>query len=85
MTTTMHNVMYTEQKTAFRKKALPESALPFLFALADCTARGGQVFLKTDEAKAMLFVLLQMAYGKAFRLEAATEHKRLDKAIEKEL
>ena len=62
---------------AFCIKVLPVNPLPFLYALADSIKERGTDWIRTDHAKAILYVLIQMAYGQGFHLDGIAEYDRL--------
>lgn len=66
---------------AFRSAAIPSNPLPFLFVLADCVREHGSGWIRTDEGKAVLFVLLLMGYGPTFQLDSRAEFQRLDQTV----
>jgi len=77
MTTTLRNVSYNQEARAFYAKALPVNPLPFLYALADSVKEQGTDWIRTDHAKAILYTLIQMAYGQDFHLDGLAEFDRL--------
>ena len=82
MTTTLRNVTYDREAKAFYTRALPVNPLPFLYALADSVKEKGTDWIGTDYAKAILFTLVQMAYGQNFSLNGMAEYERLRLLIE---
>lgn len=82
MTTTLRNVSYNQEAKAFCARALPVNPLPFLYALADAVKEKGTDWIRTDNAKAILFTLIQMAYGQSFNLDGVAEYERLRILIE---
>lgn len=55
----------------------PCNPIPFLNGLIEGCKAEGTDFIQTDEAKRILFTILQQAYGTAFRLDSFDEFKRL--------
>jgi hypothetical protein len=82
MTTTLRNVTCDGEAKAFYAKVLPVNPLPFLYALADSVKEKGTHWIKTDYAKAILFTLIQMAYGQNFSISGTAEYERLRQLIE---
>ena len=81
MTTTIRNAKHLNEITAFMQKSLPCNPLPFLYALADCVKENGTEWITTDEAKAMIHLILQLSYGQLYRLDGEKEYKRLAKVF----
>jgi len=77
MTTTLRNVPFSQEARAFYGRALPVNPLPFLYALADAVKEKGTDWIRTDNAKAILYTLIQMAYGQGFHLDGIAEYERL--------
>ena len=77
MTTTLRNVHFSQEARAFYARALPVNPLPFLYALADAVKEKGMDWIRTDNAKAILYTLIQMAYGQGFHLDGIAEYERL--------
>lgn len=82
MTTILRNVSYEREAKVFCARTLPVNPLPFLYALADSVKEKGTDWVRTDHAKAILFTLIQMAYGQNFSLEGMVEYERLRLVIE---
>ena len=82
MTTTLRNVPFNQEARAFYARALPVNPLPFLYALADAVKEKGMDWIRTDNAKAILYTLIQMAYGQGFHLDGIAEYERLRCLIE---
>jgi len=82
MTTTLRNVSFSQEARAFFARTLPVNPLPFLYALADSTKEKGTDWIKTDQAKAILYTLIQMAYGQNFQIDGLTEYDRLRDLME---
>jgi len=61
MSTTVRNVSFDKEAEAFYAKVLPVNPLPFLYALADSVKQQGTDWIRTDQAKAILYTLIQMA------------------------
>ncbi len=57
--------------------AIPCNPTPFAIALAENVHHYGTDWIKTDEAKRILFVLNMQAYGQLFHLDAPAEFERL--------
>jgi len=77
MTTTIRNVSFDKEAKAFYARVLPVNPLPFLYALADAVKQNGTDWIKTDQGKAILYTLIQMAYGQDFHLDGLAEFDRL--------
>jgi hypothetical protein len=55
----------------------PCNPIPFLNGLVEGCKVEGTDYIQTDEAKRILFTILQQAYGTAFKIDAFDEFKRL--------
>jgi len=82
MTTTLRNVHFSQEARVFYARALPVNPLPFLYALADSTKEKGTDWIRTDQAKAILYTLIQMAYGQNFQIDGLAEYERLRELME---
>ena len=82
MTTTIKNVSFDKEAKAFYARVLPVNPLPFLYALADSVKQQGTDWIRTDQAKAILYTLIQMAYGQDFHLDGIAEFDRLRSIME---
>jgi len=67
---------------AFKCECFPCNPLPFAKALGDLVRENGTDTIKSDEAKAILWILMAQAYGQMARIDLCDEWSRLDKAIE---
>jgi hypothetical protein len=82
MTTTVSNSDRTDIIKAFLRPAVPVNPKPFIITLMDGVNHRGTDWIKTDEAKAILFVLQMMAYDSLFSIDSTEEFQRLRKSIE---
>ncbi len=57
--------------------AVPCNPTPFALALAENVHFYGTDWIKTEEAKRILFVLNMQAYGQLFHIDSAEEFERL--------
>jgi len=55
----------------------PSNPIPFLNGLKQGCKDEGSDYIQTDEAKRILFTLLQQAYGSAFKIDSFEEFMRL--------
>jgi hypothetical protein len=55
----------------------PCNPIPFLNGLVNGCKVEGTDYIQSDEAKRILFTILQQAYGTAFRIDSFDEFKRL--------
>jgi hypothetical protein len=55
----------------------PCNPIPFLNGLVEGCKVEGTDYIQTDEAKRILFTILQQAYGTAFKIDSFDEFKRL--------
>jgi hypothetical protein len=55
----------------------PSNPLPFLSGLMDGVKLNGTDYIRSDEAKKIMFTILQQMYGTCFLLESFTEFQRL--------
>jgi hypothetical protein len=69
---------------AFRSPSFPCNPRPFARALDSLIAEKGSDAIKSDEGKAILWVLISQAYGQGARLDLFDEWTRLDNAISRE-
>jgi len=82
MTTTLRNTPFDQEARAFLARILPVNPLPFLYALGDSVKQQGTNWIRTDQAKAILYTLIQMAYGQDFHLDGIAEFDRLRSIME---
>ena len=82
MATTLRNAPFDQEAKAFFARILPVNPLPFLYALADSTKEKGTDWIRTDQAKAILYTLIQMAYGQNFQIDGLAEYERLRELME---
>ncbi|TDW97137.1 hypothetical protein EDB95_4978 [Dinghuibacter silviterrae] len=83
MTTTLKNVSFEQEITAFLRSPLPTNPVPFAIALVDAVRQHGAAWIKTDAAKALLHLLNQQAHGQGYRLDSHAEFDRLAKVFER--
>lgn len=55
----------------------PCNSIPFAKGIADGVKLNGTDWIKSDQAKRILFVLIAQAYGQFFGLDSYNEYKRL--------
>lgn len=63
---------------AFRSPAFPGNPLPFLNGLAEHVRENGTDSIRSDEAKAVLWILIGQAYGTLATVDLGAEWNRLD-------
>lgn len=78
------NSITIEYATAFKNPAFPTNPLPFANAIFNGVHENGNEWMKTDEAKGILFTLNAMAYGQLFMIDALEEFQRLSKHFKEE-
>jgi hypothetical protein len=66
---------------AFRSDSFPCNPRPFAAALGDLCAERGTDAIRSDEAKAILWILLGQAYGQMATVSLCDEWDRLNKAL----
>ena len=69
---------------AFKCECFPCNPLPFAKALGDLVRENGTDSIRSDEARAILWILMAQAYGQMATVDLCDEWTRLDKAIESE-
>ncbi len=63
--------------SAFRSSGFPCNPIPFLNGLAEGVRENGTDYIKSDEAKKMLLVIIQQSYGQAASVDTYEEFVRL--------
>ena len=66
--------------TAMFSPCFPCNPLPFAKGLGDLVRERGTDSIQSDEAKAILWVLIAQAYGQLATIDLYEEWRRLDKA-----
>lgn len=66
-------------KSAMFARSLPCNPKPFAYALAE---HFDSVSIKSDDAKMVLYTLMQMAYGELATINLYEEYKRLSEVYE---
>lgn len=66
---------------AFQSPSFPVNPIPFAHGLAELVKAKGTDAIKSDEAKAILWVLIGQAYGQLATVDLCNEWDRLDKAL----
>ena len=66
---------------AFQSDSLPCNPIPFARGLADYVRDRDSNAIKSDEAKAILWILLAQAYGQFATIDVGDEWRRLDAAL----
>jgi len=77
------NIAYRQEANYFRAPVVPANPLPFLNTLVSGIRTFGGNWLRTDEAKAILFPVLIMTYPTPFVLDRSVEFDRLNRVIPK--
>ena len=72
----------SDLSTAMFSPSFPCNPIPFARGLADLVKQNGTDSIKSDEAKAILWVLMAQAYGQLATIDLCAEWSRLDKARE---
>lgn len=62
----------------------PCNPLPFSIGLTDGVHQYGSDWIKSDEAKSLLWLLMAQAYGQLARIDLCDEWARLDKLLNPE-
>ncbi len=75
MKTTETNL--TDLSLAMFAASFPCNPLPFLNGLIDGCKVYGSDYMKTDEGKRILFVLIAQSYGQLFNIDSLTEFSKL--------
>lgn len=73
--------MQPDLLNAFRCPCFPCNPLPFLRGLADHVRENGTDSIKSDEAKAVLWILIGQAYGQLATVDMNQEWDRLDNTL----
>ncbi len=73
----MNEQRYKNLTEAMFDTSMPVNPIPFAIGLADLVKERGTNFIKTDEAKKILWVLLAQSYGELSMIDLSTEWKRL--------
>ena len=63
---------------AFMNKCFPCNPLPFSIGLTNLIQENGTDFIKTDKAKALLWVLMSQAYEQNATIDLHSEWNRLE-------
>ena len=66
---------------AFRSAGFPCNPLPFCNALADEVRQNGTDAIRSDSAKATLWILMAQAYGQLATIDLCDEWDRLNTAL----
>ena len=66
---------------ALQSECFPCNPRPFAAELGKLVAENGTDSIKSDEAKALLWILMAQAYGQMARIDLCTEWDRLDKFL----
>ena len=69
--------------TAFMLKSLPCNPIPFANTLVEGVKSNGTSWIATDEAKAILHLLNQMAYGQCYEINSLDEFQRLKEVFDR--
>jgi len=72
----------TEAINALRDECFPCNPRPFAAELGKLVAENGTDSIKSDEAKALLWILMAQAYGQMARIDLCDEWDRLNKYLE---
>lgn len=70
--------------TAFAGTSFPINPIPFSNAISDFVRENGTNSIQSDEAKAILWVLIAMAYGQMASIDLSDEWNRLSSILCKE-
>ena len=73
----MNEQRYKNLTEAMFDTSMPINPIPFAIGLADLVKERGTNFIKSDEAKKILWVLLAQSYGELSMIDPSTEWKRL--------
>jgi hypothetical protein len=73
----------TELTNAFRRPSFPCNPIPFANALAEGVKANGTDWIKTDEARAILFILIGQAHGQLFNVDCLQEFNHLNRSLPK--
>tara|TARA_Y100001973_G_C5207916_1_gene343028 strand:+ start:2370 stop:2603 length:234 start_codon:yes stop_codon:yes gene_type:complete len=73
----MNEQRYKNLTEAMFDTSMPINPIPFAIGLADLVKERGTNFIKSDEAKKILWVLLAQSYGELSMIDLSTEWKRL--------
>ena len=68
---------FKEDELAMFNESLPCNPLPFLNTLTNNVRTEGTDHIKTDKAKALLWVILAQSYGQTFKIDSWDEWLRL--------
>lgn len=63
--------------TAFMRQSLPCNPVPFTNALSEGVKLNGTPWIASNEAKAILHLINQMAYGQDYNINSVDEFDRL--------
>ena len=62
---------------AYQSPAFPGNAIPFARRLAELVSEQGTAAIKSDDARALLWILMAQSYGQAATIDLGDEWKRL--------
>lgn len=68
-----------DEHLAMFSDALPVNPLPFLFKIIEIVREKGTDHIKSDEAKAMLWVVMAQSFGQLATIDLCEEWERLKK------
>ena len=66
---------------AFMEASLPCNPLPFLNGIKEGVKRNGTDWIKSDQAKRILYVLIMQSYGQLFKIYSLKEYVRLSEDL----
>jgi hypothetical protein len=66
---------------AFRAPSFPCNPVPFANAISAGVLANGTNWITTDEAKAILYILISQSYGQLFNVNGIDEWDRLNKTV----
>ena len=66
-------------ENAMFSNACPCNPIPFANGLIEGTWENGTDWIKSDQAKKILYTLIVQSYGQVFTIECLTEYIRLNK------
>ena len=73
----MNEQRYKNLTEAMFDTSMPINPIPFAIGFDDLVKERGTNFIKSDEAKKILWVLLAQSYGELSMIDLSTEWKRL--------
>jgi hypothetical protein len=80
---TLGKLLRKELEKAMFAEYLPCNPIPFLKGLMYGCKEEGTDYIQTDQAKRILFTIIQQAYGIAFILDIPNEFRRLKLTFKK--